>query len=138
MQKGTSIRDYDWWLLATAFAICGVGVLEIWSATHASHLVGMHVHQMEWIGLGFVLMLLLSRVDYHTIMDQASILYLIAIVALIAVLFLGNSRFGAKRWLPILGGLLQVSELVKLIIIIVLARFFSEVRTEELNLSDLF
>jgi len=38
MQKSTSIRDYDWWLLATVFAICGVGVLEIWSATRASHL----------------------------------------------------------------------------------------------------
>src|SRR5271163_2560335 len=137
MQKTGSIRDYDWWLLATAFAICGVGVLEIWSATHASHLSGMHTHQLEWIGLGVVLMLLLSRLDYHLIMDQAPVLYLIAIIALIAVLALGHARFGAKRWLPILGGFLQVSELVKLIIIVVLARFFSEVRTDELSLTDL-
>ena len=54
MQKGSSIQDYDWWLLATAFAICGVGVLEIWCPRRTqSHLAGMHVHQMEWIGLGF-------------------------------------------------------------------------------------
>jgi rod shape determining protein RodA len=137
MKEGVSIRDYDWWLLATAFAICGIGVLEIWSATHASRLAGMHIHQVYWIGMGCILMLVLSRLDYHTIMDQAPILYLIAIIALIAVLALGHSRFGAKRWLPILGGLLQVSELVKLIIIIVLARFFSEVRTDELTLLDL-
>src|SRR5258706_16059078 len=137
MQKTGSIRDYDWWLLATALAICGVGVLEIWSATHTSRLAGMHSHQLEWIGLGFVLMLLVSRLDYHTIMEQAPILYLIAIIALIAVLAMGHSRFGAKRWLPILGGLLQVSELVKLIIIIVMARFFSEVRAEQLGLADL-
>src|ERR1700685_110377 len=137
MQKSGNIRDYDWWLLATAFAFCGVGVLEIWSATHASHLAGMHVHQMEWVGLGFVLMLLLSRVDYHTIMDQAPVLYLIAIIALIAVLAMGHTRFGARRWLPILGGLLQVSELVKLIIIVVLARFFSVGCTEQVRLADL-
>jgi rod shape determining protein RodA len=137
MKQGSSIRDYDWWLLATAFAICGIGVLEIWSATHASHLAGMHLHQIYWIGLGCILMLGLSRVDYHSIVDQAPVLYLIAIVALIAVLALGHSRFGAKRWLPILGGLLQVSELVKLIIIIVMARFFAEVRTDELTLLDL-
>src|SRR6202049_581968 len=137
MQKATSIRDYDWWLLATAFAICGVGVLEIWSETRASHLAGMHTHQLYWVGLGFALMLLVSRLDYHTIMDQAPILYLIAIAALIAVLAMGHTRFGAKRWLPILGGFLQVSELVKLIIIIVMARFFAEVRTEELSLGDL-
>jgi hypothetical protein len=47
MEKGTSVRDYDWWLLATALAICGVGVIEIWSATHASRLAGMHVHRQE-------------------------------------------------------------------------------------------
>src|ERR1039457_3496552 len=137
MQKSGSIRDYDWWLLATALGICGIGILEIWSATHASHLAGMHTHQMYWVALGFVLMLLVSRLDYHTIMDQAPVLYLIAIIALIAVLALGHARFGAKRWLPILGGFLQVSELVKLIIIIVLARFFAEVRTEQLSLADL-
>ncbi|MBZ5697299.1 MAG: rod shape-determining protein RodA [Acidobacteriia bacterium] len=137
MKEGTSIRDYDWWLLVTALSICGIGVLEIWSATHASHLAGMHTHQMYWIAIGVVLMVLVSRVDYHTIMDQAPVLYLIAIVALIAVLAIGHTRFGAKRWLPILGGFLQVSELVKLIIIIVVARFFAEVRTEQLELGDL-
>jgi rod shape determining protein RodA len=137
MHKTGSIRDYDWWLLTTAFAICAVGVLEIWSATHASYLTGMHRHQLEWIGLGVVLMLLLSRLDYHLIMDQAPILYLIAIIALIAVLALGHSRFGAKRWLPILGEHFQASELVKLIIIVVMARFFSEVRADHLGLGDL-
>jgi rod shape determining protein RodA len=137
MPKGTSIQDYDWWLLAIALAICGVGVLEIWSATHASHLVGMHTHQVEWIGLGFLLMLLLSRVDYHSILEQAPVLYLIAIGALIAVLAVGHRQFGAKRWVSILGEQLQVSELVKLIIIIVMARFYSEVRTEQLSLIDL-
>src|SRR5882757_11188030 len=137
MKQGASINDYDWWLLATAFAICGIGVLEIWSATHASHLAGMHTHQMYWIALGVILMFLFSRVDYHTIMEQAPLLYLVAMVALVAVLAMGHTRFGAKRWLPILGGFLQVSELVKLIIIIVMARFFAEVRTEELSLGDL-
>jgi rod shape determining protein RodA len=137
MPNSGSIRDYDWWLLATALAICGVGILEIWSATHMSHLAGMHTHQVYWVALGFVLMLVVSRLDYHTIMDQAPVLYLIAIIALIAVLVLGHARFGAKRWLPILGGFLQVSELVKLIIIIVLARFFADVRTEQLSLADL-
>src|SRR5258706_15743057 len=92
---------------------------------------------MYWIALGVTLMFLFSRVDYHTIMEQAPLLYLIAMIALVAVLALGHARFGAKRWLPILGGFLQVSELVKLIIIIVLARFFADVRTEQLSLADL-
>jgi rod shape determining protein RodA len=137
MREGVKAQDYDWWLLATAIGICGIGVLEIWSATHASRLAGMHVQQLYWIGLGVVAMFLVSRIDYHRIMDLAPLLYLIAIIALVTVLAFGHTRFGAKRWLPILGGFLQVSELVKLIIIVVLARFFAEVRTEHLSLGDL-
>lgn len=137
MPERARTQDYDWWLLATAFAICAMGVVEIWSATHASHLAGMHVQQLYWIGLGTVAMLLVSRIDYHRIMDMAPLLYLIAIVALLTVLAFGHTRFGSKRWLPILGNFLQVSELVKLIIIIVLGRFFAEVRSEELSLGDL-
>ena len=48
--------------------------------------------------------------------------------ALVAVLLVGEVRFGARRWLSVGGIALQVSELVKLIIIVALARFFSEVR----------
>src|SRR4030081_3425239 len=138
MKDAPGSRDYDWWLLAILAAICAVGVIEIYSATHGSSLAGMHMRQARWLVIGFALMFALSRLDYPLILDQAPILYLIGIVALIAVLAMGHSRFGAKRWIPILGEFLQVSELVKLIIIIVVARFFAEVSTDELSLQDLF
>src|SRR5260370_7816631 len=82
-------------------------------------------------------MLGVVRLDYHLILDQAPILYLVGVTALVAVLLVGHTRFGAKRWIPVLGEFLQVSELVKLIIIIVLARFFAEVSTDELSVQDL-
>ena len=137
MNEGTGIRDYDWWLLSIIFAICGIGVVEIWSATHASHLAGMHYKQMLWIAVGLVFMLLLSRLDYHSVLDKAPILYLIGIMALLAVLVVGHTRYGAKRWLPVMGEFFQVSEVAKLIIIVALARFFEEVRTERLSVGDL-
>ena len=130
-------RDYDWWLLALMAAICTLGVLEIYSATHGSALAGMHMRQVRWIVIGTVLMFVFSRLDYHLILDQAPILYIIGLAALSAVLLMGHTRFGAKRWIPVLGEFFQVSELVKLIIIIVLARFFAEVRTDDLTLQDL-
>jgi rod shape determining protein RodA len=112
-------------------------VVEIYSATHGSALVGMHTKQIRWLVIGFVLMFALSRLDYHVIMDQAPWLYIAGLAALVAVLLVGHRRFGAQRWIPILGEFFQVSEIVKLIIIIVLARFFAEVRTDELSLQDL-
>src|SRR5262250_3453690 len=137
MKEATTTRDYDWWLLAIVAAICALGVVEIYSATHGSALAGMHSKQIRWLVIGFVIMLVLSRLDYHVILDQAPILYIVGILALTAVLLFGHRRFGAQRWIPILGEFFQVSELVKLIIIIVLARFFAEVRTDELSLQDL-
>src|SRR5216684_6821042 len=139
MKDAPGTRDYDWWLLAILAAICALGVMEIYSATHGSALAGMHVKQVRWLIIGFVLMFALSRLDYHLILDQAPLLYLLGIAALVAVLLIGHTRFGAKRWInvPGIGELLQVSELVKLIIIIVLARFFAEVRSDQLDLRDL-
>ena len=139
MKDAPGTRDYDWWLLAILATICALGVVEIYSATHGSGLEGMHMKQIRWLVIGFILMFVLSRLDYHLILDQAPILYLVGLAALVAVLLVGRTHFGAKRWIsiPALGELVQVSEMVKLIIIIVLARFFAEVRSDQLDLRDL-
>src|ERR1700689_4081052 len=99
----------------------------------------MQWKQVGWIAIGFAGMLVLSRLDYHAVLDKAPILYLIGLTMLVAVLALGHTRFGARRWLslPGLGEFFQVSELAKLIIIVTLARFFSDIRTDRLSLGDL-
>jgi rod shape determining protein RodA len=132
------IQDFDWILMALVVAISFVGVLEIYSSTHASALAGMQWKQLMWIGIGLVGMCLIAVIDYHTLLDQAPALYAFGIASLLVVLVLGFSRLGAKRWIS-LGGIvnLQVSEIMKLIIIIVLARYFTDVRSERLTLRDL-
>ena len=138
MKNRPQVQDFDWILLAIVGAISGLGVLEIYSSTHASAMAGMQWKQLIWIGIGIVGMFLISRIDYHTLMDQAPALYLVGVAGLLVVLVLGYSRLGAKRWIS-LGGLvnLQVSEIMKLVIIIVLARYFAEVHTDRLTLADL-
>jgi len=74
MKDAPGTRDYDWWLLAILAAICALGVIEIYSATHGSSLAGMHMRQVRWLVIGFALMFALSRLDYHLILDQAPIL----------------------------------------------------------------
>jgi rod shape determining protein RodA len=137
LRDRSSIGDFDWWLLGLALAICALGVLEIYSATHSGGLRGMAVRQAGWIGLGLAAMLILSRINYHTILDHVPLLYLVSLGALVAVLAMGHTRFGARRWVTLAGMPFQVSELVKFVIIMVLARYLSEVRTERLTLADL-
>jgi len=138
MKDRPRIHDFDWTLLAIVGAISLLGLLEIYSATHASGMAGMQWKQVMWIAIGLTGMFLISLIDYHTLMDQAPALYLFGIATLLVVLAMGHSRFGARRWVELGGGVnLQVSELMKLIIIIVLARYFTEVRSDHLTLRDL-
>lgn len=141
MRGGISYRDFDWLLLLMALAICALGVVEIYSATRlsppGSRLAGMHIRQVYWILIGVVGMFLVARIDYHTVLDRVPLLYLLGIAGLVAVLVFGERRFGAKSWINFGPFTLQVAELVKLIIIVTLARFFSEVRTDRLTLLDL-
>jgi rod shape determining protein RodA len=132
------VQDFDWTLLAIVGVISAVGLAEIYSSTHASAMAGMHWKQLMWIAIGVAGMFLIATIDYHTILDQAPALYIFGVAGLLIVLAIGLTHLGAKRWISI-GGVanLQVSELMKLIIIIVLARYLSEVRTDRLTLRDL-
>jgi rod shape determining protein RodA len=137
MKDRPRVQDFDWALLALAAAITCIGLLEIYSSTHASAMHGLQWKQLMWVGIGVVGMFIMSQIDYHTLLDQAPVLYMIGLAALLIVMALGHTHLGAKRWIVLGGVNLQVSELVKLIIIIVLARYFSEVRTDRLTLTDL-
>jgi cell division protein FtsW (lipid II flippase) len=70
MKDAPGTRDYDWWLIAILLAICTLGVVEIYSATQGSSLAGMHTKQIRWLIVGFVLMFVLSRLDYHLFWSQ--------------------------------------------------------------------
>lgn len=139
MRREHDVREFDGLLLLIALGICGLGLIEIYSSTQNTALAGMHWKQLTWIGIGVGLMLVFSRIDYHTFIDQAPLLYLIGLALLVAVLIpgIGHMKFGARRWLGPAGFWFQVSEFMKLVIIVVLARFFSEVRSDRLMLPDL-
>ena len=137
MKDRPRVQDFDWTLLAIVAAISAVGLAEIYSSTHASGMAGLQWKQLMWIGAGVAGMFIISRIDYHTLLDQSPIIYIVGVALLLVVLAIGHTHFGAKRWVMVGGVNLQVSELMKLIIIIVLARFFSDVRTDRLTLADL-
>ncbi|HKS80166.1 MAG TPA: rod shape-determining protein RodA [Candidatus Acidoferrales bacterium] len=138
MKDRPRVQDFDWVLLAIVGVISALGLAEIYSSTHASVLAGMQWKQLMWIAIGVAGMFVIASIDYHTILDQAPALYIFGVAGLLIVLAIGLTHLGAKRWISI-GGVanLQVSELMKLIIIIVLARYLSEVRTDRLTIRDL-
>lgn len=139
MRRFLSYRDFDWTLLGFVLALSVISVLEIYSATIHTKFVNFDQKQVLWLAGGFAIMFILSLIDYHILLDIAVWAYGICLVSLVAVLAIGTKVLGARRWIHLPGGIhFQPSEWVKLILIVVLARYFSNLGGRELTWSDIF
>ncbi len=133
----TTFRDLDWILLGLAVAIALIGVVEIYSSTAHSVLAAQYKRQITWIALGLVVALVLSQIDYHLILEQTPWLYGVCMLALLGLLVSGRSVAGTRRWLSIGGLTFQVSEMAKLVIIMLVAIYFADKRSKYVAWSDL-
>jgi rod shape determining protein RodA len=137
VSRYVSFRDFDWVLLLFVLFICALGVMEIYSATYATKFAGAHVKQIYWVIGGVVVMFLLSLVNYHVLLGNAHWMYVAAVASLIAVRIFGKKYLGARRWIQIGGNHFQPSEWVKLILILAVAKYFAEDRSNEASGSDI-
>ena len=130
-----SFRDFDWGLLLLVLMICTISVLEIYSATLHTKYVDSHFHtkQLLWIGGGLAAMFVFAKIDYHKLIDWAPWAYGVCLVALVAVKLVGTKVLGARRWIKIGPMHFQPSEWVKLILILVVARYFANLGGRSLS-----
>jgi rod shape determining protein RodA len=137
MQRIISFRDFDWVLLSFVLLICTCSVIEVYSTTYGTKFAGAHIRQVYWIAGGMALMFLMSLINFQVLLESSFWLYIAAIVSLLAVAVFGRKYLGAKRWVLLPGGQhFQPSEWVKLVLILVLAKYFSEAH-ERTSLSDI-
>jgi rod shape determining protein RodA len=137
MLRKFTFREIDWVVLTLALILAAVGVVEIYSTTANTALAGEYKRQIAWIAVGVITLLVLSQIDYHTLLDHAVSLYIAGVVGLLALLLAGHAIGGARRWVRIGGFTFQVSEIVKLIIIIWVAFYFAHQRTKSVSWKDL-
>ena len=137
MSRYISFRDFDWLLFTFVLLICGVGVMEIHSATAYTKFAGAHIRQIYWIVGGVVGMFLMSLVNYQILLDRVHWFYIAALASLMIVLVLGQKYLGARRWVKMPGGAhFQPSEWVKLILILAVAKYFADLHQKELSWPD--
>ena len=139
MARYRSFRDLDWPLLIVALAICALGVLQIYSATHDTRWHNTWWMQVIWIFVGLVLMWLTTSIDYHTLLGQVPILYGVSMGALLLTFAIGDVVFHSRRWITIpgIGVRVQTSEFEKIVIILLVARYLSELKSDQVGLRDL-
>ena len=137
MSRNVSFRDFDWLLVTFVLFICALGVVEIRSATLHTKFAGVHVKQIYWVCGGLVAMFLMSLLNYQMLLEKVHWMYIGALSSLIAVLLFGQTYLGAKRWIKLPAGVhFQPSEWVKLILILAVAKYFSDLQHKELSWGD--
>jgi rod shape determining protein RodA len=137
MPRLSSYRDFDWVLLGFVALLSVISVLEIKSATMQTKFHGFDHKQIGFLAAGLLLMFLISLIDYHRLIDIAPWAYGIGVVSLVAVKLVGTKVLGARRWIKIGPMHFQPSEWMKLILIVMVARYFWNLAGRELNWPDI-
>src|SRR5207302_6812360 len=136
MSRYVSYRDFDWLLIIFVLMLCGLGVMEIRSATVHTKFAGAHIKQLYWIGGGLLGMFLISLLNYQALLDKVHWMYIAAIASLMSVMVFGQKYLGARRWIKMPGGQhFQPSERVKLILILAVANYFADLHHPDHSLS---
>jgi rod shape determining protein RodA len=128
--RSSPLRHLDWSLLATVLALSLVGTLLVWSATRGTDPRTYFVKQLVNIVIGLALMVGATMLDYRRLRLYAPVLYGLSLLGLIAVLTpLGTPVNGSNSWITLpAGNQIEPSEFGKIAIILMTARFLSEMR----------
>ncbi len=138
MRRFLSFRDFDWPLLLLILIMCGVSLLEVYSTTVHTRFSSFESKQVMFIAAGLAGMFVLAKIDYHRLLDISPWAYGIFVVSLVAVKVVGHKALGARRWIAIGPIQFQPSEWVKLVLILVVARYFSNLGGRYLTWRDIF
>ncbi len=138
MLKARAWQHFDFILLGATLLLMALGIALIYSATWASAPPSESpwddflVRQIAFAVAGIGLMLLVSFTDYSIFANINHLIYALTILSLALVYAVGHISFGAQRWINLGVFELQPSELAKVLVIVVLAKFLAD-RQEDLK-----
>lgn len=135
-------RYFDFWLLGAVAVLVIIGITMIRSAvagnielTTETNLVN---RQLIFAGAGFVIVILTAAIDYHLWASISRTMYLGVVVLLAVLTVVGAAVFGSARWFETSYFNIQPSELAKIVMILVLAEYFTRHQAEMHDLRRVF
>lgn len=130
------LRNLDFVLIGVTVLIVLISLVIIGSATHVNNPSDDRYWYVQRQGLFAVVNILIVffmlNFDYKSLKRLSGFLYVLNLVMLLAVMFVGHSALGAQRWIQIGPISLQPSEFSKIIMIIALAQILDK-RVGKLN-----
>ena len=128
------LSEIDWLFVLVLALIAGAGALMLFSIAGSSWQPWAAAHAVRF-GLCLILMIALAVIDVRVWFALAYPIYGVGLLLLIAVALVGDTRLGATRWLSIGSFSFQPSEVIKLGIVLALARLYHGAPAERAQLS---
>ncbi len=128
LQERTFLKRIDWNFALVILALNIIGLINLYSATHGAQSTGMSrlfISQIFWLVVGWFMYFLTTFIDYSLFMRLAWVIYVVNLIALISVIFVGKVALGAQRWLDFGFFSYQPSETMKVAVVLVLAKYLS-------------
>ena len=125
-------ENFDWGLLGLTLGLGGIGLLTLYSAVTAGALApqhGIYYRQLVWYGIGLGVIGVTILFSYRSLDAWAYPIYAVCTAMLMAVLWIGRTAGGSRRWLDLGPASVQPSELIKIAVVIVLARYYARMVT---------
>ena len=126
--------DVDWMLCGLLCLIAGAGGLMLYSIDGSKWTPWAADHLMRY-GVFFVMMIVLALVDLRVWFGLAYPLYAVGLMLLLGVELAGDISLGAKRWLAVGTTKFQPSEIMKIGLVLGLARFYHAASADDARLS---
>ncbi len=127
----------DWVLIAATFLLIGIGLIAVWSFSPNG---SFFARQLLWASLGIAVFLAVSLTDYRLFRSHGMFLvalYLVNLAALGFLLAVAPVTRGARAWFQIGGAGIQPVEPMKLVLALLLAKYFSRRHIEIARLRHL-
>jgi rod shape determining protein RodA len=117
------LRLLNWPFVIVVALVATVGYGMLYSAAGGDHEPWAWRHSVRF-GVGLVVMLGVALTDVRLWLRWAYVIYAGALLALIAVEIMGHTSMGAQRWINLGLFQLQPSEVMKIALVLALARYF--------------
>ena len=124
------LGEIDWRLAGLLAFIAGIGAMMLYSIAGGSWKPWAEAHLIRF-ALLFGIMIILSLVDLRVWYSLAYPAYALALLLLVAVMVVGDTRLGARRWLGHGSLSLQPSELMKIALVMALGRFYHNLTAKQ-------
>ena len=126
------LRDINWFLVLVIMAISFFGFMMLYSAAGGS-MQPWASKQLIRFAAAFIGMLIVASINIRYWYQSAYWLYLACLGGLLLVEIFGSIGMGAQRWLNFGFIRIQPSELMKIAVILALARYFHRLPLEQIN-----